>query len=100
GRGEVPEAQLAHAGFGGDPLEVRPVEPHRGDAVHHRDRRRYGTGLPDDVLELHGHLEVARPGEAVGDDRGLEGHDRTAGGERVGDLSGYAHNSPVRYSGY
>ena len=44
--------------------------------------------IAQDRLELERRLVIARPRQAVGDDRRLERDDGTAGGERVGDLGG------------
>ena len=64
------------------------VEAHEDPAVADGDRRGHGAALADGGLRRRGHLHVLRVREAVADERGFEGHDGPAGGERVGDLGG------------
>ncbi len=53
-----------------------------------RDRRGHGTGRPDGQLGRCGDLDIARVGEPVGDERGLEDDDGAAVAQGVGDLGG------------
>jgi hypothetical protein len=63
-------------------------EPDDDPTVADRDRGRYGAGLAHGRLGRRRDFEVQRVWETVADEGGLEGHDRPAGPEGVGDLRG------------
>jgi len=88
GRGdrEIAHGQLEHVLGGGQPAQFVGVEPDDDVSVDHADGRRHGAVVTDCLLDLDGHVEVARPGQAVRDDRALQGDHRPAIGQCAADL--------------
>ena len=95
-----PPDAIAAPRFGRDTLRTEPLgavasassssrdRPDEQPALVERDGRRHGAGRPDRRLGRGRHLDVVRVREPVADERGLEGDDGGARGERVGDLGG------------
>ena len=71
-----------------EPVQFRRAQPDPDDAVQHGDGGRYGAAGPDPVLDLVGDPAVVAAGQPVRQDRRLQGDDRAAAGEGVGDLRG------------
>ena len=84
--GEVASTDLHDVVAGRDAGQRVVVETDAGPAVDHGDRGRDRSGVAYRLLDLTGDAQVVGPGEAVADDRGLEGHDGTARREGVGHL--------------
>ena len=72
------------------------VQPDPDHAVEHRDGRRDGAGRPHPALDLVGDPPVVAAGQSVRQDRRLQGDDRAAGRQRVGDLGAIATSDGMR----
>ena len=90
--GQVADACFHHRVGACESFERCILQPYAGLAVEDRHGGRQCAVLADRVLEFSGYPEIVRAGEAVGDQRALEGHDRTTGGEGSGDLGMHAHD--------
>jgi hypothetical protein len=99
GDGEIAYGELGHAVGGGEAGQLLVVQPHRQRALDHADRRWYGARRADRPLDLAGHPKVVRAGQAVCDDGALQGHDRLAGAQGLGDL-GADPDVKVRHDHY
>jgi hypothetical protein len=86
--GEVADTQLRQVGVGTHPVDLGRGQPDVRNAVQHRDRGRNRTAGTDSGLDVVGRGAVVRPGQAVGEQRALQGDDGAARRQRVGDLGG------------
>ena len=87
---QVAHARLHHAVGGAEPSISSADSPTVGTPVDHADRRGHDAELAHELLGLEADLEVARAGEPVGEDRGLEREHRRAGVDRPAHLLGDA----------
>ena len=84
----VPEGGLGHPVGGAESFEFVVGQPHPEQAVHQRDGCGHGAPGAHEGLAGERRLHVSGIGHSVGDDRRLEGHDRSPGGQGIGDLVG------------
>ncbi len=62
------------------------IQTHLEAAIQNGDSGRHGAVVAHHLLDLARRLHVLRIGHAVGDDGGLQGHHRLAGGQRGGNF--------------
>ena len=79
--GEVARARLGHAAVLCQQFQIRRAEPHLQPPADDGDGRRHRATGSHDPLGRPRHLEVARVGHAMGDDRRLQRHHRPPFGE-------------------
>lgn len=83
-RASLPDAGLHDAVLVPKFVDLLGAQPDRRDAAMH-SRSWQGRRPPRGPgLALGGDLHVARPGQAVGEDGGFQGHDRASGRDGVG----------------
>ena len=78
GDGQVADGELGHVVGGGQAGQLGVVEADDQLAADHADGGRHRAVVADRLLDLAGHPQVVGPGQAVRDDRALQGHDRAA----------------------
>jgi hypothetical protein len=85
GRGEARSRGLSHGARrrGCQRLKLRVGQPNEQPPVVDRDRRRHGAGLTNGRLGAARNLHVGRVRQAVADQGGLEGDDRSTALDRL-----------------
>ncbi len=87
---EVAQARLVEALGRRQLLDLRRGQADRRHARVDADGGRDDAGGAQPLLRLQRYLQVARPGQPVGEDRRLQGDDGGAGGDGLGDFLGDA----------
>ncbi len=85
---EVASASLQHPLGPGQVVQFLVAQSHPDPTSKHGDRRGSRPGLPDGLLGLPGGFQVRRPGQAVGDQGGFEGHNGQTRAQGQGNFGG------------